>query len=397
MDKFKIIPYYSLNLKKNILKIIKIFYLLLMEEQIVTSNDKKPIIDEKIEYERNNEFFKKIKEKKNFPFFEVLKSYLDLEKNDKNNSKSPFKYQFKFENELKFYTLVKIKKEETDDINFSSAFLFIFCDKIILMDEQLKIKIEKKEKMEKEKKSNEEIMKKIEKNIETLKKEKEEIKKANFLIIEYSNFFNFYLIYQNNDYDNVLGINFEYYDNDFIKRKKLCLLFDYEKDTYLSHHFIKKYYILEWQRLFESTILNDYPKLIYNSHFILNKINRWDTKQERTLLITNALLMNIKHDFRKEGLNFKIKNVKWADSIAAISKLEMYKNKENFVVIYIEKVKNNAQIIDYMGSNNLMKYKSNREFEFYNSFERNTFLGLLRKNYFDLTNVCLKIELKEKK
>ena len=69
MDKFKIIPYYSLNLKKNILKIIKIFYLLLMEEQIVTSNDKKPIIDEKIEYERNNEFFKKIKEKKKFPFF----------------------------------------------------------------------------------------------------------------------------------------------------------------------------------------------------------------------------------------------------------------------------------------------------------------------------------------
>jgi len=107
--------------------------------------------------------------------------------------------------------------------------------------------------------------------------------------------------------------------------------------------------------------------------------------------------MNIKYDFRKEGLNFKIKNVKWADSIVAFSNLEMYKNKENLVVIYIEKVKNNAQIIDYMGSNNLMKYKSNREFEFYNSFERNAFLGLLRKNYFDLTNVFLTIELKEKK
>ena len=145
MDKFKIIPYYSLNLKKNILKIIKIFYLLLMEEQIVTSNDKKPLIEEKIEFERNNEFFEKIKEKKIFPFFEVLKNYLDLDKNGEiiQDKKKPFKSQFKIENELKFYTLVKIKKEETDDINFSSAFLFIFCDKIILMDEQLKIKIEK--------------------------------------------------------------------------------------------------------------------------------------------------------------------------------------------------------------------------------------------------------------
>ena len=368
-----------------------------MEEQIVTTNDKKPIIDEKIEYERNNEFFKKIKEKKNFPFFEVLKSYLDLEKNDKNNSNTPFKYQFKFENELKFYTLVKIKKEETDDINFSSAFLFIFCDKIILMDEQLKIKIEKKEKMEKEKKSNEEIMKKIEKNIETLKKEKEEIKKANFLIIEYSNFFNFYLIYQNNDYDNVLGINFEYYDNDFIKRKKLCLLFDYEKDTYLSHHFIKKYYILEWQRLFETTILNDYTTLIYNSHFVVMKINKRDAKQERILLITNALFFNLKHDFRKEGLNFITKNIQWADSIAAISKLELYKSKDNVIILYIEKIKNTAQIIDYIKSNNFIKYKKSREFEFHNSNERNACLALLRKNYFDLTKVCLKIELNEKK
>ena len=367
-----------------------------MEEQIVTSNDKKPLIEEKIEFERNNEFFEKIKEKKIFPFFEVLKNYLDLDKNGEiiQDKKKPFKSQFKFENELKFYTLVKIKKEESDDILYSSAFLFIFTDKIILMNEQLKIEIEKKQKIEKEKNKNPETIKKPEKNIETLKKEKEEIKRTNFLIIEYSHFFNFNLIYKQDD---VLGINFEYYDNDFIKRKKLTLLFDYEKDTYISHHFIKKYKILEWQRIFETTILNDFPKLIYNSHFVVIKINRWEARQERTLIITNALLMNLKHDFKKEGLNFKIKNVQWADSIAAISKLELFKNKENIIVVYIEKVKNNAQIIDYMGSNNLMKYKSNREFEFYNSFERNAFLGLLRKNYFDLTNVCLKIELKEKK
>ena len=99
--------------------------------------------------ERNNEFFEKIKD---FPFFEILKSYLDLEKNVKQDSNKPFKNQFKFENELKFYTLVKIKKEESDDINYSSAFLFMFCDKIILMNEQLKIKIEKKEKKEKNEK-----------------------------------------------------------------------------------------------------------------------------------------------------------------------------------------------------------------------------------------------------
>ena len=121
--------------------------------------------------------------------------------------------------------------------------------------------------MKKEKKSNKEIMKQL-KNYRNIEKRKRRNKKINFLIIEYSNF---YLIYQNNDYGNVLGIKYKYYDNDFIKRKKLYLLFDYEKDTYISHHFIKKYYILEWQRLFETTILNDYPKLIYYSHFILNK------------------------------------------------------------------------------------------------------------------------------
>ena len=363
-----------------------------MEEQIVTTNDKKPIIDEKIEFERNNEFFEKIKEKKYFPLFEVLKNYLDLDKNGEIIQGKKIN-QFKFEDELKFYTLVKINKQESDDILYSSAFLFIFCDKIILMNEQLKIEIEKSEKLKKEKNKNE-AAKKLEKSIEILKKEKEEIKRTNFLIIEYSHFFSFYLIYSADD---ALGINFENYDNDFIKRKKLSLLFNYEKDTYISHHFIKKYKILEWQRLFETTILNDYTTLIYNSHFVVMKINKRDAKQERTLLITNALFFNLKHDFRKEGLNFITKNIQWADSIAAISKLELYKSKDNVIILYIEKVKNNAQIIDYLRSNNLMKYKKNREFEFHNSNERNACLALLRKNYFDLTKVCLKIELKEKK
>ena len=107
--------------------------------------------------------------------------------------------------------------------------------------------------------------------------------------------------------------------------------------------------------------------------------------------------MNLKHDFKKEGLNFKIKNVQWADSIAAISKLELFKSSENVIVVYIERVKNNSQIIQYMGSNNFMKFKPSREFQFYNTTERNSFLALLRKNFYALTKTYLKIELKDKK
>ena len=50
-----------------------------------------------------------------------------------------------------------------------------------------------------------------------------------------------------------------------------------------------------------------------------------------------------------------------------------------------------------MGSNNFMKFKPSREFQFYNPTERNSFLALLRKNFYALTKTYLKIELKDKK
>ena len=357
-----------------------------MEEK-PNSDDKLNILNEKIEFLRNNEFFEQIKEKNYFPFFDVLKKYLDLgTKEETNNDKmKDLQAQFKFENEIKYYIKVNIK--ETEEHKFKSAFLFIFSEKIILMNEEIKLEIEK------EKEKNNGIIEQ-EKDNETKRKENEERRKNDFIIIEYSHFFNYYLIY---NIDDVLGINFEYYDNDFIKKKELSILSDYEKDTYLAHHFIKKYAILEWQRLFETTILLDFPNLIYNNHFVLIKVNKWSSKQERTLVITNSLLLNLKHDFKKEKLNFKIKNVQWADSIAAISKLELFKSSENVIVVYIERVKNNSQIIQYMGSNNFMKFKPSREFQFYNTTERNSFLALLRKNFYALTKTYLKIELKDKK
>ena len=179
-----------------------------MEEK-PNSDDKLNILNEKIEFLRNNEFFEQIKEKNYFPFFDVLKKYLDLgTKEETNNDKmKDLQAQFKFENEIKYYIKVNIK--ETEEHKFKSAFLFIFSEKIILMNEEIKLEIEK------EKEKNNGIIEQ-EKDNEIKRKENEERRKNDFIIIEYSHFFNYYLIYKNDD---VLGINFEYYDNDFIKKK----------------------------------------------------------------------------------------------------------------------------------------------------------------------------------
>ena len=74
-----------------------------------------------------------------------------------------------------------------------------------------------------------------------------------------------------------------------LRCKILLFKFNYIKDSYSSHHFIKKYYILFWQKYFEEFILMKNFNQFYTSHFSVKKINRWGLSQDRILLITNQV------------------------------------------------------------------------------------------------------------
>ena len=242
-----------------------------------------------------------------------------------------------------------------------SGYLFIFQDKIILTNNQ----------------------------IDNLKKS---LKKNPVLYsIKFSQFTIFRLIIHDTSL-NELYVQF--YDKTFSFKKDLMLKFLKTRDSFCVHHFIKKYFILQWQIIFESTIILNYKKLIYNRHYILLKYNKYGKCQERTLLVTNGLLLNIKHDLKKNGLQFSIKNVQWAIGIKAIKKIVLMieSKNENKLKLDLDKIINNAEVIDFLGETKYLKFKQERNFEFYSVDERNDFVGLMRRNYFMLTNKFIKID-----
>ena len=55
------------------------------------------------------------------------------------------------------------------------------------------------------------------------------------------------------------------------------------------HHFIKKYYILNWQKTYEEIILKDYLDEIYQYHFYIKKINSRGKSQDRILMLSNKV------------------------------------------------------------------------------------------------------------
>ena len=242
-----------------------------------------------------------------------------------------------------------------------TGYLFIFQDKIILTTTQI------------------ENLKKSLKNNPVL------------YSIQFSQFCIFRLIVHDTS-SNELYLQF--YDKTFSFKKDLMLKFLITRDSFCVHHFIKKYFILQWQIIFENTIILNFKKLIYNRHYILLKYNKYGKCQERTLLVTNGLLLNIKHDFKKYGLQFSLKNVQWAIGVKAIKKMIIMieKKNENKLKLYLDKIINNAEVIEYLGNTKYLKYKQEQNFEFYSVDERNDFVGLIRRNYYMLTNKFIIID-----
>lgn len=340
------------------------------------------IQDNNIEIIRKQEYLLQMKTEIKFPIYQILQKFNYIQENEEyklctkiciNSSKNTFinslnnqNMLLDVSNEIFDESMIKGNQQinngfEDDSEENITGYLFIFQDKIILTNTQ----------------------------IENLKKS---LKKNPVLYsIKFSQFCIFRLIIHDTS-QNELYVQF--YDKTFSFKKDLMLKFLITRDSFCVHHFIKKYFILQWQIIFENTIILDYKKLIYNRHYILLKYNKYGKCQERTLLVTNGLLLNIKHDFKKIGLQFSTKNIQWAIGIKAIKKIIiMIETKnENKLKIYLDKIINNAEVIDFLGNTKFLKFKEERNFEFYSVDERNDFVGLMRRNYYMLTNKFIKID-----
>ena len=307
-----------------------------------------------IEIIRKQEYLSQMKKEVKFPIFEIFKKYTDL-KNDQD---------FKHHTKIKILKK-KVNEDDDDEEEPLFSFIFVFNDRIILTKDTIENISESS--------NNNPIMN----------------------MIEYNKICIYKLIVNDDTVKNEMYI--QYYNNDYSKKEDLNFQFVFHKDSFCIHHFIKKYYILKWQEIFESTILKDLKNLIYNRHFILIKYNRWGAKQERTLLITNFLILNIKHNFQKERVIFNPKNIQWADSIKAIQKIVVVKNQEKQLKVYMNKIVNQAEIILHTNDTKYVKYKECREYEFFSTDERNEFIAIMRKNYFDINKEYLKMEYEETK
>ena len=355
------------------------------EENSIDNKDKNSI-----EIIRRQEYLLQMKTEVKFPIYQILQKFNYIQDNEEyklcskvriDSSKNNFIDSINksnnlidnnnsildISNEIFEEDLMPIKNNKNNIINYDDSeesiygYLFIFQDKIILTNTQ----------------------------IENLKKS---LKKNPVLYsIKFSQFCIFRLIVHDTS-PNELYLQF--YDQTFSFKKDLMLKFLITRDSYCVHHFIKKYFILQWQIIFESTIILNFKKLIYNRHYILLKYNKYGKCQERTLLVTNGLLLNIKHDFRKSGLVYSLKNLQWALGVKAIKKIIILveTKNENKLKIYLDKIINNAEVIEFLGNTKFLKYKQEYNFEFYSVDERNDFVGLMRRNYYLLTNKFIIID-----
>lgn len=106
--------------------------------------------------------------------------------------------------------------------------------------------------------------------------------------IEYTQIYNFDLIVSNEDFNSIIFLYFEESISNKIQSK---INFNYNHDSFLIHHFIKKNYILTWQKKFEEKILKDALSEIYQYHFYVKKINNRGKNQERILMLSNKVIL----------------------------------------------------------------------------------------------------------
>lgn len=301
-------------------------------------------MDKFVKDEKTQEFLKQIKENdKNLLIVQKLRKFANLTES----------------HELKYQTKIKIKNpsqdnaEETEENRFH--FLFVVNDRILISTDKID---------------------KIDKNLSTTNQDNPITKNIRFSHVC------IYKLIVNDQEKNEMRL--QYYSDDFNQKYDLNFIFLFHKDSFCTHHFIKKYYILKWQEIFESTILKDLKELIYNRHFILSKYGYWNRKQERTLLITNHLIFNIEHSYTKNQTNFSGNSVKWADSIKAIIKIIIDKNNKNKLAMYMDPVINKSHGLEITHKDTYLKHKDKRDYEFYSDEEQTEFLAIIRKNYFDL-------------
>jgi hypothetical protein len=101
-------------------------------------------------------------------------------------------------------------------------------------------------------------------------------------------------------------------------------------------------------------------------------------------------MFNIIAKFKKD--NIKFEKIRWADAIASIVKIGIIQNNLNELRIYYDEKVNKDLLKSKLTSTKLYKSKKSRDFLFKSVGEKNYFLFVLRKNFFQLTQQNLIIE-----
>lgn len=209
------------------------------------------------------------------------------------------------------------------------------------------------------------------------------IYKADYLHIFYKNLF----IAEDENTSN--NINLQFYENDMKEKYEIKMNLKFKNDSYYIFHFIKKYYILNWQVFYEDFLIPDYKTQHYVTHFQIKKLNSRGKSQDRVITLSNKFIFNVVLESKKEEI--KIDEVKWSDSIKAIENIVLNNlNQSSLKVLYDEKVNKEENKKEGMKK---IKSKSERDFIFLDKKCKDEFVFILRKLYYTLTKKYVKVSI----
>ncbi len=107
--------------------------------------------------------------------------------------------------------------------------------------------------------------------------------------ILFTQIYNFDLIVNQGGVNSVILLYFE--NNSVSNRTQSKINFFFSKDSFLVHHFLKKNYVLLWQKVYEEKILKDYLSEVYQYHFYVKKINNRGKLQDRILMFSTKVII----------------------------------------------------------------------------------------------------------
>ena len=93
------------------------------------------------------------------------------------------------------------------------------------------------------------------------------------------------------DKHNLLDLNIITSDN-LSSLQTMSFSFKIQRDVIIAKHFIDKQRTLKWQNYFESTIPID-PPCYYQGHFFIQKINSRGKSQNRAIVFSNKVIIDI--------------------------------------------------------------------------------------------------------